>query len=66
MKITDQIKLDKNQEFQDDIEEIIHRLKDKLDNSDLQKCSTAWKEFINIKQKEDKSFQGLSNKICVN
>ena len=41
------------------IKDIITKIKEKLDKTDLEKCSEAWMKFIRIKQEKDESSQSF-------
>ena len=58
---TDEVEFTENQEVDKKAENVIkamiEKLKEKLGESDLEKCSAAWKEFVNIKHKEDEAIE---------
>ena len=41
------------------IKTIVEKVRDKLGQSDIEKCSDAWLDFINIKQEQDESAQSF-------
>ena len=59
LKRTAHVEFVENKEFdkkaKNVINAMIQKLKEKLGDSDLEKCSAVWKEFVNIKQKENES-----------
>lgn len=58
-----QVEFKENQSFNKKsetiIKDIIAKIKEKLDKSDLEKCSEAWVKFIDIKQQSDESAQSF-------
>ena len=59
LKRTAHVEFVENKEFDKKAENVINamiqKLKEKLGDSDLEKCLAVWKEFVNIKQKENES-----------